>query len=837
MAPRHLLLPLLGLVLIFGGVSAAATEPVPGTPQQEVDRVLILGMDGMDFLMAKDWMDQGELPNLAKLRDQGTFAPFMPAIPAQSPVSWASINSGTNPGKHGIYDFIRVYRPNGMPSAGIGFQEETQLSAEEAGIGGGGSLLPYGLMGGGVLVGLLAFLALKSFSSVVAVVGFLAIAAGGVFFGLNMKGEYPESVSTYTKLSRSEEFWGPLDRAGVPFRGQGTIVAYPVNEMQNGKILAGLGAPDAKGGLNTSAVYTTLDKRVRRKLSEKTGEWYDRTYTCLPAYSEEDAPTPTSPSGKSAGTVTFYKMTEKSPGVYESKVFGPRNTVKFKNYVEEFQSMEEAARSGASVDFQELERLGQLTSRGAHLLSTWAPMQVEWKSGDAKVAVTIDGSRQEIPLNSWSEFFEVEFPWTSSYSTHAIVRVWPELDGEGLELFMTPLQINPHDPVPGTAICWPPDFASQLATDIGYFETLGWACMNMAAKDGQISDQAFLADIESTYTWRKKMLENAMEDDSWKVLFHFFGSPDRVCHALMRHFDPEHPQYLAEMANAEVQFFGKTIQAKDAALEIYKKMDETVAWVTSRMGPNDVLMICSDHGFFSFRRQVSLNNWLAEAGFLKFKTLDDFNEPLTSKDLSKSGLNYVDWSETKAYSMAIGKIYLNRKGREKKGIVSDEEAEQVLEEIEKALMEMVDPATGEKMVRHVYRRDEIYQGPYVEARNSSDPSQRIDGAPELTLDFAPGYRAAWTTTTGGIKLTDKENEDGVKVVANGPYVYDNNSPWSGDHCGMDLDVLQGVFFSSKPMTLTGGTEKYDARHIAPTVLSLMGVDIPEDYDLPPLQLQ
>jgi hypothetical protein len=80
-----------------------------------------------------------------------------------------------------------------------------------------------------------------------------------------------------------------------------------------------------------------------------------------------------------------------------------------------------------------------------------------------------------------------------------------------------------------------------------------------------------------------------------------------------------------------------------------------------------------------------------------------------------------------------------------------------------------------------------------------------------------------------MNFIDKETEDGP-VVANGDFVYDNTSPWSGDHCGVDMSVLQGIFYSSRPAALPEGDTWYDACHLAPTVLNLMGVDAPADYD-------
>jgi len=71
-----------------------------------VDRVLIVGLDGLDPSVAGRWMDDGLLPNLAQLRDRGTFTELESTCPPISPVAWSSFATGTNPGKHNIFDFL-----------------------------------------------------------------------------------------------------------------------------------------------------------------------------------------------------------------------------------------------------------------------------------------------------------------------------------------------------------------------------------------------------------------------------------------------------------------------------------------------------------------------------------------------------------------------------------------------------------------------------------------------------------------------------------------------------------------------------------------------------------
>ena len=81
----------------------------------KVKRVVILGFDGMDPELADRYMKEGKLPNLAGLREQGTFRNLATTIPPISPVAWSSFLTGVNPGKHNIYDFLTPDRGRYLP--------------------------------------------------------------------------------------------------------------------------------------------------------------------------------------------------------------------------------------------------------------------------------------------------------------------------------------------------------------------------------------------------------------------------------------------------------------------------------------------------------------------------------------------------------------------------------------------------------------------------------------------------------------------------------------------------------------------------------------------------
>src|ERR1700693_4256418 len=81
----------------------------------QIKRAVILGFDGMDPELANRFMGEGKLPNLAKLREHGTFRKLRTTFPAISPVAWSTFMTGVNPGKHNIYDFLARDLSNYLP--------------------------------------------------------------------------------------------------------------------------------------------------------------------------------------------------------------------------------------------------------------------------------------------------------------------------------------------------------------------------------------------------------------------------------------------------------------------------------------------------------------------------------------------------------------------------------------------------------------------------------------------------------------------------------------------------------------------------------------------------
>jgi predicted AlkP superfamily phosphohydrolase/phosphomutase len=217
-------------------------------------------------------------------------------------------------------------------------------------------------------------------------------------------------------------------------------------------------------------------------------------------------------------------------------------------------------------------------------------------------------------------------------------------------------------------------------------------------------------------------------------------------------------------------------------------MDVCLGEAIKRTDGRTLLLVVSDHGFGSFRRQVHVNRWLVHNGFMRLKD---------SQDMEGRGLfQDVDWHNTRAYAVGFSSIYLNLAGREGGGIVErDGQWCSLLDEIASKLQTLADPDNGNRVIRRVYLGSRIY-----------GDSPLVDKGPDLVVGFEPGYRASWQTALGG---------------APPRLVEDNKSKWSGDHI-FDPDFMPGIVLSN--IKLKG--ESFRGIDIAPTILAGLGLERP-----------
>lgn len=86
-------------------------------------KVIVLGFDGMDAGLCREMIDAGLLPNLAKLAEQGSFSPLGTSTPPQSPVAWSNLMTGTDSGRHGVFDFVHRDPVTSIPFSSAAMDE------------------------------------------------------------------------------------------------------------------------------------------------------------------------------------------------------------------------------------------------------------------------------------------------------------------------------------------------------------------------------------------------------------------------------------------------------------------------------------------------------------------------------------------------------------------------------------------------------------------------------------------------------------------------------------------------------------------------------------------
>ena len=171
------------------------------TKWQGDEKLIILGIDGMDPQLLRRFMSEGKMPNFSALAQKGSFRELTTSIPPQSPVAWSNLITGMNAGGHGIFDFIhrdpRTMEPMFSTS---------RVEPPKHGIHLGNWIIPIG---------------------------------GG----------------TAEQLRHGTAFWEVLDKYGVP----NSVFRIPANFppiKSKGNTLSGMGTPDLRGSYGTFSFYT-----------------------------------------------------------------------------------------------------------------------------------------------------------------------------------------------------------------------------------------------------------------------------------------------------------------------------------------------------------------------------------------------------------------------------------------------------------------------------------------------------------------------------------------------------------------------------------------------------
>lgn len=719
-------------------------------PARADGRVVVLGFDGADARLVEQWMGEGKLPNLDRLKREGSYSSLLPTNPAQTPVSWSSFATGTNPGRTQIFDFLKRVPKSYVPTFAMSEESRKPFlfgrnnSIALAGIGAAGLLL--------VLFSVLSLMRVRLLLRGLIAVGGAALAfAGGYGIGARfLPAERPWAVNN----RKGDTFWGLATQGGQRVEVVRVPATFPAEPLGGGRMLSGLGVPDIRGTIGRPSYYT----------SEASASLGDNEFS-----------------------LELIRLPARS-GVLEAKVIGPYNKP-FYGYVVD------RATEGIT-DYAEKKAIRarveeELKARGVPRVIE-IPMILE-VAGDS-LQIRVGGREIRLKPGEWSDWVVFDYPVNWLVDRLAPVRGMGRFQLFSLEpelrLWLSPINFHPEfHPVPYT---YPDDYANDLFEEFGYYKTIGWTEDTWSLPSGVGDEEHFLQDMNDSIDKDEEMMTAHLAKKDSSLYVQIYSFTDRIAHLFWRFIDPGHPLYDAEKAAR----YGPEIE------KAYRRMDDIVGKAWATLGPEDRIIVCSDHGFSSFRRGVSYNTWLVRNGYMTLKGSEEGARTL--EDLfDRSGeslFRNVDWSRTKAYAMGLGNIYINLYGREPEGIVQEgEEYEQVVRGIQQGLEALVDPKTGDKPVTRVYRRDEIYKG--------FDPAL----IPDLRVANALNYRVSWQTTLGGVP----------------PEVIDDNlKAWSADHCSNEPALVKGILFSNAKIVRTDP----GIVDLSPSILSLLKMKAPEGID-------
>ncbi|MGH0036056.1 MAG: alkaline phosphatase family protein [Myxococcota bacterium] len=242
-----------------------------------------------------------------------------------------------------------------------------------------------------------------------------------------------------------------------------------------------------------------------------------------------------------------------------------------------------------------------------------------------------------------------------------------------------------------------------------------------------------------------------------------FSESDTVGHHYWRDHDPGSPRHDP----------GAGPVRRTAIARVYEALDAACGQLRQAFGPDARCVVLSDHGMGgAARRVVHLNRFLEEHGFLArrrsgavdrlARTARDtalrwlpaslaqalFRRARAAAARVESGARFggIDWGATRAFSEeanTLPGIWINRRGREARGTVDERDYEKLRDELIAALADWRLPGDGGggsgPVVRRARRREDVYEGPYV------------DRAPDIVLELAldEGYGLSLVPTPWG----------------------------------------------------------------------------------------
>lgn len=308
----------------------------------------------------------------------------------------------------------------------------------------------------------------------------------------------------------------------------------------------------------------------------------------------------------------------------------------------------------------------------------------------------------------------------------------------------------------------------------------------------------FIADLHALGQRQSAYARRLLADHPVDFFMVHFLTPDIAQHKLWRYSDPAHPWYEP----AEAARYSAGLR------DLFAQLDEAIADLIALMPAGTTVLVMSDHGFGPTHQIVNLNQFFIQTGLMRLKQgwrtrgrQWFFNRPQLWRGMGRwlRPLSFadVDWAQTTAYSLGhIGQVYLNVRGRQPFGTVPPEKYEATRAALMATLNQLRHPFSERPLVTHIIPREAAAHGPY------------LDNGPDLHL-VMDGYQ------TMAYPM----------FAADGHIVSEQRWGNSGDHRPNGLLIVAGP-------PIKAGQTLASARLIdlAPTLLYLLGVPVPDDMD-------
>ena len=236
----------------------------------------------------------------------------------------------------------------------------------------------------------------------------------------------------------------------------------------------------------------------------------------------------------------------------------------------------------------------------------------------------------------------------------------------------------------------------------------------------------FLRGLDRTLRARVAAYRHLWEKEDWDTFVLVFTGTDRLAHFLWDAYEDEgHPHH-------------------GAFLDHLHQIDRTIGEIAQRIADEDTLIVLSDHGFEALESDIYVNVFLRDQGFLKVEE----DPPQRLQDIAEGTL---------AFALDPGRVYVHTQDRYPRGSVRSSDREAVLDDLASVLDAL--EVDGRKVIRRLYRREELYEGPW------------LDRAPDLVLLAEEGFNLRGSIKakqlTGRGVFTGKHSQDDAFLLVRG----------------------------------------------------------------------